>query len=100
MRIDLLNGDNRLGLIQIELLLTDTSRQPATSILLGSLPILSSQSRHISINRQPVPESLRFRVPATAHGRCFDEITVVIKPSLDRALAGSKIAIQDFVLIP
>jgi hypothetical protein len=39
-------------------------------------------------------------MPAMAHGKRFDEITVIIKPSSDRALAGSKIAIQNFVLIP
>jgi hypothetical protein len=39
-------------------------------------------------------------MPAKAHGRRFDEITVVIKPSSGRALAGSKIAIQNFVLVP
>ena len=100
MRIDLLNGDNRLGPIHIELLLTDTSRKPAFSLLLGDTPLTSSQNPHISLNRLPVHESLRFRMPATAHGRRFDEITIVIKPSSDRALAGSKVAIQSFVLIP
>jgi hypothetical protein len=39
-------------------------------------------------------------MPATARGRRFDKITVVIKPSSERALAGSKIAIQNFVLVP
>ncbi|HEY6764310.1 MAG TPA: hypothetical protein VI386_06020 [Candidatus Sulfotelmatobacter sp.] len=100
MRIDLLNGDDRPGLIRIELLLRDTSGKPGSSLLLGSIPIPSSQLQHIPLNRPPVPESLRFQMPATAHGRRFDEITVVIKPSSDRALAGSKIAIQNFVLIP
>jgi hypothetical protein len=39
-------------------------------------------------------------MPATARDRRFDEITVIIKPSSERALAGSKIAIQNFVLLP
>ena len=100
MRIDLLNGDDRPGLIRIKLLLRDTSGKSGSSLLLGSIPIPSSQLQHIPINRPPVPESLRFKMPATAQGRRFDEITVVIEPSSDRALAGSKIAIQNFVLIP
>ncbi len=100
MRINLLNGDDRPGLIRIELLLRDTSSKPCSSLLLGSLPIPSSQLQHIPLNRPPVPESLRFQMPAKAHGRRFDEITVIVEPSYDRALAGSKIAIQDFVLIP
>jgi hypothetical protein len=100
MRIDLLNGDDRPGPIRIELLLRDTSGKPGSSLLLGSIAIPSSQLQHIALNRPPVPESLRFQMPAKARGRRFDEITVVIKPSADRALAGSKIAIQNFVLVP
>jgi hypothetical protein len=100
IRIDLLNGDDRPGLIEIELLLRDTSTKPGSSLLLGSMPIPSSQLQHISLNRQPFPESLRFQMPATARGTRFDEITVVIKPSSERAFAGSKIAIQNFVLLP
>ena len=100
MRIELLNGDDRPGLIRIELLLRDTSGKPDSSLLLGSIPIPSSQLQHVPLNRPPVPESLRFQMPATARGRRFDEITVVIKPSSERALAGSKIAIQNFVLVP
>src|ERR1700722_20362517 len=100
MRIDLLNGDDRPGPIRIELLLRDTSGKPGSSLLLGSIAIPSSQLQHIALNRPPIPESLRFQMPAKARGRRFDEITVVIKPSSDRGLAGSKIAIQNFVLLP
>ena len=100
MRIDLLNGDDRPGPIRIELLLRDASGKPGSPLLLGSIAIPSSQLQHIALNRPPVPESLRFQMPAKAHGRRFDEIIVVIKPSSDRALAGSKIAIQNFALVP
>jgi hypothetical protein len=100
MRIDLLNGDDRPGPIRIELLLRDTSAKSGSTLLLGSIAIPSSQLEHIALNRPPVPESLRFQMPAKAHGRRFDEITVVIKPSSERALAGSKIAILNFVLVP
>jgi hypothetical protein len=100
LRIDLLNGDNRPGTIRVEMLLRDTSDKPGSSLLLGSIAIPSSQLQHIALDRPPVHESLRFQMPAKAHGRRFDEITVVIKPSSDRALAGSKIAIQNFVLVP
>ena len=100
MRVDLLNGDDRPGPIRIELLLRNTSTKPSSSVLLGSIAIPSSRLDHIPMNRPPVPESLRFQMPATAHGRRFDEITVVIQPSAGRALGGSKIAIQNFVLIP
>jgi hypothetical protein len=100
MRLELLNGDDRPGVIHAELLLRDTSDKTGSSLLLGSIAIPSSQLEHIALGRPPVPESLRFQIPAKAHGRHFDEITVVIKPSSSRALAGSKIAIQNFVLVP
>lgn len=100
IRIHLLNGDDRPGLIRIELLLKDTSGKPGTSVSLGTIPLPSSQVRNISLGRPPVAESLRFQMPTQAHGRRFDEISVVIKPALDRALGGSRIAIQDFVLLP
>jgi hypothetical protein len=100
IRVDLLNGDDRPGPIRIELLLRNTSAKPNSSVLLGSMAIPSSQLQHIPLNRQPVPESLRFQMPAKAHGWRFDEITVVIQPSPERALGGSKIAIQNFVLVP
>src|ERR1700761_1031145 len=100
LRIDLLNGDSRPGTIRIEILLRDTSGTPGSSLLLGSIAIPSSQLQHIALDRPPVHESLRFQMPAKAHGKRFDEITVIIKPSSERALAGSKIAIQNFVLVP
>jgi hypothetical protein len=81
IRINLLNGDDRPGLIRIELLLRDTSGKPDSSLLLGIIAIPSSQLQHIPLNRPPVPESLRFQMPATAHGRRFDEITVPLRTS-------------------
>jgi hypothetical protein len=93
IRVDLLNGNDRPGPIRIELLLRDTFGKPGSTLLLGSVAIPSSQLQHIALNRPPVPESLRFQMPAKAHGRRFDEITVVIKPSADRVLAASKISI-------
>ena len=100
IRVDLLNADDRPGSIRIELLLRDTSAKPGSSLLLGSIAIPSSQIPRIPLNRPPVAESLRFPMPAKAHGRRFDEITVVIQPSENRALGGSKIAIQSFTFVP
>ena len=99
LRVDLINADNRLGAIQLELILRDTSGK-SHSLSLGSLPIPSSQLQKIPFNRPPVHESLNFQLPVTANGEQFDEITVIIKPSRERSLAGSQIAIQNFTLIP
>jgi hypothetical protein len=100
IRINLLNGDDRPGLIRIELLLKNSFSKPASSVSLGTLAVPSSQLEQIPLGRPPVAESMRFPMPAIAHGKRFDEITVVIKPSSGRALGGSKIAIQNFVLVP
>jgi len=100
LRVDLLNGDDRPGVMRIEIILKDTSGGPHRTLFLGTLPIPSSQLQHIPLNRPPVHESLRFEIPTAAHGSRFDEIQVVIRPSFDRELAGSKVAIQNFVLIP
>ncbi len=100
LRVDLLNGDDRLGVMHIEVTLRDTSGAMHRSLFLGSLPVRSSELQHIPLNRPPVHESLRFEIPTTAHGSRFDEIQVVIRPSSERELAGSKVAIQNFVLVP
>ncbi len=100
IRVALLNGDDRVGVIRVELLLRDRLGGAGSSVSLGSVAIASSESRHISLRRAPVAESLLFTMPEAARGRRFDEITVVIRPSSERALAGSKVAIQSFVLMP
>lgn len=100
IRIDLLNGDVRPGAIRIELLLVDTTGKPNHTVLLGTLPIPSSQLRDIPLNRPPVAESLGFQMPAAARSRSFDELSVIVKSSPERAHAGAKIAIQNFVLVP
>jgi hypothetical protein len=100
IRVELLNGDYRPGVIEIELLLSNTSAKGRPAISLGSIPIPSSELQHIPLDRPPVPESLRFQIPPAARGSRFDEITVVLKAASERNRASSKIAIQNFVLLP
>lgn len=70
------------------------------SLYLGSHLVESSESPGFSLNRPPVEESLRFALPAKSTMQRFDEITVVFMPSAERALAGVKIAILEFRLLP
>jgi hypothetical protein len=98
LRIELLNGDDRPSPIRVELRLA--TRRPGSPLSLGIVTIPFSQLQPISRSRAPVPESLEFSMPAAARTRLFDEITVVIKAPPDNTLAGSKIAIQNFVLVP
>ena len=100
LRVELINADNRSGRITIEILLRDTSTQSNSTLSLGSIVIPSSTIRSISMNRAPVNEVLTFHFSPAARGKSFDEITLLIKPAWERALAGSKVAIHDFVLVP
>ena len=92
------NADNRPGTISVEILLKDTASKAIQS--LGDRVIPSSEDRQISLTRPPVDEILNFPFPTHNRARQFDEITVVIRPARERALAGAHIAIQHFKLIP
>jgi hypothetical protein len=100
LRVELINADNRPGAITIEILLRESSTQSTSMLSLGSVAIPSSTARSVSLTRAPVNESLTFHFPPDSQGKSFDEITLLIKPAWERALAGSKVAIHDFVLIP
>jgi hypothetical protein len=62
--------------------------------------IPSSKARSISLMRPPIKEVLTFQFPAAAPIRKFDEITLMIRPAWERGLAGSRVSIQNFVLVP
>ena len=100
LRVELVNADNRPGAITIEIWLRDTSMKSALALSLGSVVIPSSKALSISLKRSPINEVLTFRFPPGAHGSKFDEITLMIRPAWERALAGSQVAIQNFVLVP
>jgi hypothetical protein len=69
--------------------------------MLGDEPVVSSLSGRASgLDRQPVTETLKFAIPKTAELRRFDEIDVIIQPSVERAKLGSRVAIEEFELIP
>lgn len=100
IRVAVQNADNRLGTISIELLLSDTVADKASAQSLGSRVLQSSENRTVaSFNRPPVEETLTFPIPPQAHSKSFDQITVVLQPS-QGAVAGARIAIQQFVLVP
>ena len=90
LRVALQNADNRLGAISVEILLTNNAspQHPSTESL-GTLAISSSEAQTISLTRPPINEVLTFPIPATAHGKEFNEITVRMKPSQERSRARS-----------
>ncbi len=100
IRVAIQNADNRPGTIALALILTNTTLPGKPSISLGRAPVASSHPLRFSINRPPVSEVLDFTIPANSKIRQFDQITVVFQPAPERALAGVKIAIQQFMLVP
>jgi len=100
IRLAIQNADDRPGAIYVEILLKSTSSKEAPPQSLGTLVVPSSMDRHIALNRPPVDEFLSFPISPDTHGRQFDEITVAIKPSRGRAMAGAHIAVQHFELVP
>ena len=100
LRLAIQNADDRVGEISIEVLLTHTAGKGSFTQSLGTLVVPSSEGKHITLGRPPVDETLNFPIPPSAHGRQFDEITVAIKPSWERMLAGAHIAVQHFELVP
>jgi hypothetical protein len=96
------NGDNRLGKIAVGMILTDSSSPARASVYLGEKALVSSESTQIALTRAPVEETVRFAIPNVKAGkvRSFDEITVFFMPDRVRALAGAKVNVRSFRLVP
>jgi len=99
IQVGLLNGQNRPGEINVAVLLTD-SAQPNHQLLLGRQPIQSSLPQNFAGKSVPVAETLTFPVPTPAKISKFDHITVMFFPNEVNYDQGSKVAIQQFQLIP
>ena len=99
IQVGILNGDNRLGVINLAVLLTDSS-SPEYQLYLGQQPVASSQPDHFSQKSSPAAETLSFQIPTPARIRKFDEITIMFLPDSANYDVGPKVAIQQFQLIP
>jgi len=99
IQVGILNGDNRPGVINVAVLLGRSSA-PLNQLYLGQRPVLSSQPASFAFKPTAAAETLRFLVPASAKLRTFDQITVMILPDEANYDQGSKIAIQQFQLMP
>ena len=98
--IALTNADTRPGPITLSLLLTDSKSRGTRSLSLGDRLIVSSQSADIPLTRPAIKEVLHFPIPPASTLSQFDKITVIFRPNSRRAVAGAKVAIDTFVLIP
>ena len=100
IQVEVLNRDNRRGLVSVGVLLTDSASRGRQTIYLGQQPVVSSQAEHFAIKTSPVSEVLRFAVPESAKIRKFDEINVMFFPDGANFGKGPKMAIGEFELEP
>jgi hypothetical protein len=99
IQVAILNSDNRPGVINLAVLLGHSSA-PSNQLYLGQQPVPNSQPDHFGFKAPAAPETLRFPIPASAKLRGFDQITVLFLPDQTNYDKGSKVAIQQFQLIP
>jgi hypothetical protein len=100
IRVEIENRDNKMGVIALAVLLTDTASSKKPTLYLGQQPIVSTKPENFSYKSESVFETLHFSVPGTTKMRRFDEITVMMLPDVEHALIGPIIAIKQFQLLP
>jgi hypothetical protein len=100
IEVEVLNRDNRRGMVAVGVLLTDSVSRGKQTIYLGQQPVVSSQAEHFAMKTSPVSEVLRFTVPETAKIRRFDEINVMFFPDGANFGKGPKMAVGQFELMP
>ncbi len=91
------DADRFEGGLEIELILRDTAHNPPP-LSLGRRGLASAHRS--SGDLQPVPQTLRFPVPAGGPLRQFDQIAVLFHLAPYRADHSARISIDRFVLVP
>ncbi len=94
-QLNLVNADAVPGSISVEVLLRDSSKKPVTSVSLGSKVLASSTVSPMPLKRAPVHETLTFQIPR-GERQTFDEITVKVKPEMERSRAAPEVAVESF----
>jgi hypothetical protein len=100
IEVEVLNRDNRRGLVSVGVLLTDSKAPGRPTIYLGQQYVASSEPDHFAIKTLPVSDVLRFAVPQTGKVRRFDEINVMFFPDGANFGKGPKMAVGQFELEP
>jgi hypothetical protein len=98
LRVDLINAETRPGPVYVQVTLSQASKNGTTNMALSKLLLPSSTT--VVPNRPPIHDSLTFALPHGRSNDSFDEITVSISSTGERALTGSQVSVQSFVLIP
>jgi hypothetical protein len=92
------NADAQAGPVHLGVLLRDES-SPDEFMLLGFQPVASSEPGFSGRRGLGTEETVRFEIPRTGPLRRFNQITVMVVPSVD-AWRGTKVAIEGFTLLP
>ena len=101
LTVTMTNADNRLGVIEVEVVLRDIGTGGTRSHSLGVVPIRSSQAAAMSIYRSPTQETLRFPMHVNKEDRFrFNEITLIFHLSPHRNLANAEVKVKEFTLVP
>jgi hypothetical protein len=99
-RVQLLNGDHRLGTTRLEVKLRETRQKKPSALSLGEVVLSSGGAALKGGNGHASEETLNFPIPARVQMKQFDEITLIFKPSEEREFVGARVSIEQFVLIP
>jgi hypothetical protein len=100
IQVGILNSDNRRGVINLAVLLTDSSSPNRPQLYLGQQPVASSEPANFAVKLTPAAETLRYPIPIPSKIRKFDEITVMFFPDASNYDIGPQVAIDQFQLIP
>ena len=99
INVTLTNADLHVGAILASVVLMDTSSETRKAITLGVQPVVSSELGGAG-GRGKVTETLKFSVPASGRMRQFDQIDVILQPTMERARLGSRVSIDQYELVP
>jgi hypothetical protein len=97
--VSVMDVDTLAGAIHLGVLLTDTSAEGEPSVLLGFQPVAGSEALAPEARGAQLDTTVHFALPRSRGMRQFNEITVVVMPSVDLT-RGSKVAIEGFTLQP
>jgi hypothetical protein len=97
--VTLTDVDTESGPIHLGVLLTDTSTAGQPAVLLGFEAVEGSERLVPEARGAQLDATVRFTLPRSRQMRQFNEITVMVLPTIDLT-RGSKVAIEGFTLEP
>ena len=97
--VSLTDVDTESGPIHLGVLLTDTSTEDQPSVLLGFEAVAGSDRLVPEVRGAQLDATVRFPLPLSRRMRRFNEIMVIVLPTIDLT-RGSKVAIEGFTLQP